>query len=264
VEHDSGVGRILTYGLEEGADIVAREIHISSEGLKFKISFRGRTYDISSSLMGLPNVYNIMSAAGASISLGVPWQVILNGIKKTGLVRGRFEKVDLGQNFLCFIDYAHTEDALERLISTASELIKNSPGSIQPHIITVFGCGGDRDRGKRPRMGAVATRLSDFVILTSDNPRSEDPSDIIQEIESGAVKSNYIKEPDRKEAIKKAVSLAREKDTVLIAGKGHEDYQEIKGIRYKFNDREILEEAIKDRLSIQRRNENSGCMEVRK
>jgi UDP-N-acetylmuramoyl-L-alanyl-D-glutamate--2,6-diaminopimelate ligase len=264
VEHDSEVGRILTYGLEEGADIVAREIHISSEGLKFKISFRGRTYDISSSLMGLPNVYNIMSAAGASISLGVPWQGILNGIKKTGLVRGRFEKVDLGQNFLCFIDYAHTEDALERLISTASELIKNSLGSIQPRIITVFGCGGDRDRGKRPRMGAVATRLSDFVILTSDNPRSEDPSDIIQEIESGAVKSNYIKEPDRKEAIKKAVSLAREKDTVLIAGKGHEDYQEIKGIRYKFNDREILEEAIKDRLNIQKRNENSGCMEVRK
>jgi UDP-N-acetylmuramoyl-L-alanyl-D-glutamate--2,6-diaminopimelate ligase len=263
-EHDPEAKRILTYGLEEGADIVAREIHTSSEGVKFKISFRSRTYDISSPLMGLPNVYNILSAAGASISLGVPWQVILDGISKTGSVRGRFEKVDIGQNFLCVIDYAHTEDALERLIYTAREFIKDSPGSIQPRIITVFGCGGDRDRGKRPRMGAVATRLSDFVILTSDNPRSEDPSDIIREIESGVVKSNYIKVPDRREAIRKAVSLAREKDTVLIAGKGHEDYQEIKGKRYPCNDKEILEEVIKDKLRIQERNENSGCMGVRK
>jgi UDP-N-acetylmuramoyl-L-alanyl-D-glutamate--2,6-diaminopimelate ligase len=196
--------------------------------------------------------------------LGVPWQVILDGISKTGSVRGRFEKVDIGQNFLCVIDYAHTEDALERLIFTAREFVKDSPGSTQPRIITVFGCGGDRDRGKRPRMGAVATRLSDFVILTSDNPRSEDPSDIILEIESGVVKSNYIKVPDRREAIRKAVSLAREKDTVLIAGKGHEDYQEIKGKRYPCNDREILDEVIKNKLRIQERNENSGCMGVRR
>jgi UDP-N-acetylmuramoyl-L-alanyl-D-glutamate--2,6-diaminopimelate ligase len=263
-EHEPEAKRMLTYGLGEGADIVAREIHASSEGVKFKISFRSRTYDISSPLIGLPNVYNIMSAAGASISMGIPWQVILDGISKTGSIRGRFEKVDVGQNFLCIIDYAHTEDAIERLILTAREFIKDSPGSMQPRIITVFGCGGDRDRGKRPRMGAVATRLSDFVILTSDNPRSEDPSDIILETESGAVKNNYIKEPDRREAIRKAVNLAREKDIILVAGKGHEEYQEIKGIRYPFNDREILEEVIKDRLKIQRRRENSGCMEVRK
>jgi UDP-N-acetylmuramoyl-L-alanyl-D-glutamate--2,6-diaminopimelate ligase len=263
-EHDPEAKRILSYGLEEGADIVAREIHTFSDGVKFKISFRSRIYDISSPLMGVPNVYNILSAAGAAISIGVPWQVILDGISKTGSVNGRFEKVDIGQTFICVIDYAHTEDALERLIFTARELIKDSPGSIQPRIITVFGCGGDRDHGKRPRMGAVATRLSDFVILTSDNPRTEDPSDIIREIESGAVKSNYITEPDRREAIRKAVSLAHEKDIILIAGKGHEDYQEIKGIRYKFNDREILEEVIKDRLRIKTRNENSGCMEVRR
>jgi UDP-N-acetylmuramoyl-L-alanyl-D-glutamate--2,6-diaminopimelate ligase len=262
--HHSEQRRMVTYGLEEGADIVAREIQISSEGVKFKISFRGRTYDISSSLMGLHNVYNIMSAAGASISLGVPWEVILDGIRKTRSVIGRFEKVDLGQNFLCVIDYAHTEDALQRLILTARELIKDSPRNIHPRIITVFGCGGDRDRGKRSRMGALATRISDFVILTSDNPRSEEPSDIIHEIESGAVKSNYIKEPDRREAIKKAVGLAREKDIVLVAGKGHEDYQEIKGMRYPFNDREILEEMLKDKVRFQKRNENSGCKEVRK
>lgn len=263
-ERDSGDGRILTYGLGKEADIEAREIYVSSEGIKFKISFRGRTHDISSPLMGLPNVYNIMSAVGASISMGIPWQAILDGIRKTGDVRGRFEKVDLGQGFICIIDYAHTEDALERLILTARELIKDLPSSIQPRVITVFGCGGDRDRGKRARMGAVATGLSDFVILTSDNPRSEEPSDIIQEIEGGAVKSNYIKEPDRREAIKRAVGLACEKDIILIAGKGHEDYQEIKGIRYPFNDREILEEVIKNKLRIQKSNENSGCMEVRK
>jgi UDP-N-acetylmuramoyl-L-alanyl-D-glutamate--2,6-diaminopimelate ligase len=261
--HDSEQQRMMTYGLEEGADIAAREIQISSEGVKFKISFRGRTYDISSPLMGLPNVYNIMSVVGASIFLGVPWQVILEGIRKARRVRGRFEKVNLGQNFLCIIDYAHTEDALEQLISTARELIKNPSDSVQARIITVFGCGGNRDRGKRSKMGAVATKLSDFVILTSDNPRSEEPSDIIREIESGAIRDNYIKEPDRSEAIRKAVGMARERDIILIAGKGHEDYQEIKGMRYPLKDREILEDAIRDKLGIQGTNEHCGCSAIR-
>jgi len=263
---DSEPSRILTYGLEDGADIVAREMNPSSEGLRFKLSFRGRSYDVSSPLIGLPNVYNIMSAAGVSISLGVPWQIILEGIRKTGGVTGRFEKVDLGQNFLCLIDYAHTEDALERLICTARELVKNSSHithCTSPRIITVFGCGGDRDRGKRPKMGAVATKLSDLVILTSDNPRSEEPSDIIREIEDGAVRRNYMKEPNRREAIRKAVDLACDRDIILIAGKGHEDYQEIKGMRYRLNDREILEEAIKDKLRIQGVNEHCGCSEIR-
>ncbi len=262
---DLELKRILTYGIEDGADIVAREINPSAGGLKFRISFRGRSYDVSSPLMGLPNVYNIMSAAGVSISLGVPWQIILEGIRKTGSVTGRFEKLDLGQNFLCLIDYAHTEDALERLICTARELVKNSSRIMQasPRIITVFGCGGDRDRGKRPKMGAAATRLSDLVILTSDNPRSEEPSDIIKEIEAGVVRRNYIKEPDRREAIRKAVNVACDRDIILIAGKGHEDYQEIKGTRYQFNDREILEEAIKDKLRNQGGNEHCGCSGMR-
>ncbi|MEW6674573.1 MAG: UDP-N-acetylmuramoyl-L-alanyl-D-glutamate--2,6-diaminopimelate ligase [Nitrospirota bacterium] len=272
------LGRILTYGLETGADIMARDINSSFKGLRFKIAFRGRNYNISSALMGLPNVYNIMSAAGASISIGVPWDIILEGIKNLGTVTGRFEKVNLDQNFLCIVDYAHTEDALERLIYTARELINkplvNSHQSLvkdsnklrvtsnkyedknlslvtchsSPRIITVFGCGGDRDRSKRPGMGTVATRLSDFVIITSDNPRSEDPNKIIREIEAGAIRRNYIIEPDRAEAIKRAIMLAGEGDIVLVAGKGHEDYQEIKGVRYRFNDREILEKAIKQRI----------------
>lgn len=251
---DTGI-QILTYGLEEGADIVAMEIKNSLDGLRFKISFHGRSYDVSSPLMGFPNVYNILSAAGASISLEVPWQTIIKGIEKAGGVKGRFEKVDLGQNFLCIVDYAHTEDALERLIYTAKELVKNSSRNghyVPPRVITVFGCGGDRDRGKRPRMGAVATRLSDLVIITSDNPRSEEPSEIIREIEDGVVKRNYITEPDRRKAIRKAIDMAGGSDVIIIAGKGHEDYQEVKGVRYRFNDKEILEEALKNKLGIQK------------
>lgn len=231
-------GEVYTYGLEPGSDLVATGIHDSSSGLKFSVVLRGRKYDVVTTLMGLPNVYNILSAVGVSVSLGVPWEVILEGIRKAESATGRFEKVDAGQEFLAIVDFAHTEDALERLIYTARGLSRGK-------IITVFGCGGDRDRGKRPVMGALATRLSDFVIITSDNPRSEKPEEIIKEIEAGAVRKNYLVEPDRKEAIKRAVLMAGKDDIVLIAGKGHETYQEIGGKRYAFNDREVLEEAIK-------------------
>jgi UDP-N-acetylmuramoyl-L-alanyl-D-glutamate--2,6-diaminopimelate ligase len=249
--------RILTYGIEAEADITAHDIHTSFQGLQFGIFFNGNRYNIMSPLIGIPNVYNILAAVGASISLGIPWQIIQEGIEKAGNVAGRFEKVDEGQDFLCIIDYAHTEDALERLIYTARELIKESEISSQilpksfPRIITVFGCGGDRDCGKRPGMGAIATRLSDVVIITSDNPRSEEPLRIIKDIESGTVRKNYIIEPDRKEAISKAVDMAKKGDIVLIAGKGHEDYQEIKGIRHPFSDRDVLKKTIKNTCRMQ-------------
>ena len=168
----------------------------------------------------------------------MPWEVILEGIRKSPPVRGRFEKVDVGQKFLAIVDYAHTEDALERLIYTARSLSRGN-------IITVFGCGGDRDRGKRPRMGAVATRLSDFVIITSDNPRSEKPEDIIRDIGAGAARKNYLIEADRKEAIKRAVLMAQENDVVLIAGKGHETWQEVGKKRFLFSDREVIEQSIR-------------------
>jgi UDP-N-acetylmuramoyl-L-alanyl-D-glutamate--2,6-diaminopimelate ligase len=257
--------KILTYGLEAGADITASELRNSFEGLRFKISHLGRSYDVSSPLTGLPNVYNIISTIGASISLGVPWQVVLEGIEKAEPVAGRFERVDAGQEFLCIIDYAHTEDALERLILASRELLSSrshpavrrqedrgfSSARSLPRIITVFGCGGDRDRGKRPGMGAVATRLSDFVILTTDNPRSEDAINIIRDIEGGVVNKNYLIEPDRKKAIAKAVGMAEAGDIVLIAGKGHEDYQEINGVRYPFSDRDVVTEAIKGKCKFQ-------------
>ena len=231
-------GKVYTFGLETGSDLMATGISDSVSGLKFSVMLNKRKYEVVSSLMGLPNVYNILSAAGLSLSLGVPWEVVLEGIRKAGPAKGRFEKVDAGQEFLAIVDFAHTEDALERLICTARGISRGK-------IIIVFGCGGDRDRGKRPVMGALATRLSDFVIITSDNPRSEKPGEIIREIEAGAVRNNYLVEPDRKEAIKKAVEMAGKDDIVLIAGKGHETYQAIGEQRYKFSDREVLEEAIK-------------------
>jgi UDP-N-acetylmuramoyl-L-alanyl-D-glutamate--2,6-diaminopimelate ligase len=247
---------ILTYGLHDGADIRAVEIENSFQGLSFTILFRGKRYHIDSRLIGLPNVYNILAAVGVARSLGISWKDIREGLSALEHISGRFEKIEAGQDFLCIVDYAHSEDSLERLIDTARALVtRNSKhddlqGS-SPRIITVFGCGGDRDHGKRPGMGAVATRLSDLVIITSDNPRSEEPTDIIREIESGTVRDNYIVEPDRKEAIRKAVSTAREGDIVLIAGKGHEDYQEIKGVRCQFSDKDVLEGFIKNKLNVQ-------------
>jgi UDP-N-acetylmuramoyl-L-alanyl-D-glutamate--2,6-diaminopimelate ligase len=237
---NSKVGNLITYGIEAGADIVAVNIKNSFDGLMFDINFNGRTYNVQSPLIGIYNVYNILSAVGAAVSQNVPWDAVISGIKNMVSVKGRFQKVDLGQNFLCIIDYAHTEDALERLICAARELTKD-----RGKIITVFGCGGNRDRGKRPRMAAIATKLSDYVLITSDNPRSEEPMEIIKEIEKGALRMNYTIEPDREKAIQKAVETAEEGDILLIAGKGHENYQEIKGARHKFSDIETAEKAIR-------------------
>lgn len=247
INHDDPWGRRLagdpavrayTYGLEAGADLMASDITTSFDGMQFRVSTRGRTYTASSALVGLPNVYNILAAAGAASAVGVPWETIIEGIRTAPAVRGRFEKLSAGGKFLAVVDYAHTEDALERLIYTARGLTKGK-------IITVFGCGGDRDRGKRPRMGAVATRLSDFVIITSDNPRTEDPAEIIRQVAEGAARKNYLLEPDRKEAIRRAILMAGQNDIVLVAGKGHEDYQETGGRRLPFNDREVVEESIR-------------------
>jgi len=241
----------VTYGLGPDADITARDIRSSFQGLNFTIVYGNETHHVRSKLSGITNVYNILAAAGLAVSLDIPWQSISKGIELTETVRGRFEKVDLGQKFLCVVDYAHTEDALERLITTARELSATErAGTSLPRsrIVTVFGCGGDRDRGKRPKMGEIATRLSDLVIITSDNPRSEEPADIIRDIEKGAVGKNYLVEPDRREAIRRALDMAEDEDIVLVAGKGHEEYQEIKGVRYQFSDRTVIEEIIRENL----------------
>lgn len=262
---------IITYGIEsEGADVKAKGIELSFRGLRFKVSMEGITEELTSSLCGITSVYNCLSACAVAKALNIPMQKIKEGIAMTKPVKGRFERVDLGQDFLAVVDYAHTEDALERLLLTARQLLNaysiaqktermmrekdeqfggcdsNKTGG---KIITVFGCGGNRDRGKRIKMGEIASKLSDFVIVTSDNPRNEDPKEIIREIERGIRGDNYIVIPDRKVAISLAVELASKGDIVLVAGKGHEEYQEIRGQKRYFSDRKVLEEAIKKTIS---------------
>ncbi|MEK7698048.1 MAG: UDP-N-acetylmuramoyl-L-alanyl-D-glutamate--2,6-diaminopimelate ligase, partial [Nitrospirota bacterium] len=226
----------ITCGLERGAMLRAKNITDNrlqtadnrlQWGLSFDIQMPDDRFTLKSGLIGRNNVYNILMSAGVAYALGVSREAIIEGIRTVKPVEGRLEKIDAGQNFLCIVDYAHTEDALKKLIEEA-RLITGGK------IITVFGCGGDRDRTKRPKMGAVASDLSDFVVITSDNPRIEEPSEIIKDIIKGIKKDNYMIEPDRAKAIEKAVSIAKTGDTLLIAGKGHENYQEIKGIRYPF------------------------------
>lgn len=233
----------ITYGINGAADIRASDIENSFSGVSFNLQYGGSDVArVESPLLGIANVYNTLAAASAALSLGIPIRAIKKGIKEMAAVRGRFEKIDAGQNFLCIIDYAHTPDALERLIATAKTLMTAKGGPAR--IITVFGCGGNRDKGKRPLMGEIATRLSDFVVVTSDNPRNEDPVEIIRDIETGIAKNNYQAVINRRDAITAAVKTAGPGDILLIAGKGHEDYQEIKGIRHRFNDKEEAEEAI--------------------
>ncbi len=212
-------------------------------GLSFEIQTPEGKFAVNSEFIGRNNVYNILMSVGVAYALGVNRDAIVEGVGKAKPVEGRFEKIDEGQEFLCIVDYAHTEDALKNLIREAGLMTKG-------RVITVFGCGGDRDRTKRPKMGAVAAELSDFVIITSDNPRTEEPMEIIKEISKGIRKNNYMVQPDRARAIKEAVTMAKRGETLLIAGKGHENYQEIKGVKYPFSDKEMLKEEIKKRLVV--------------
>ncbi len=238
----------LTYGIISG-DIRALNINNSLTGLRFDISFNNRLIRIESPLIGLINVYNILAAFALAFSMDIPLDAIQKGIMRLTSVRGRFQRIDMGQDFLVIVDYAHTPDALKRLILTAREVLTDSSRSSlqQGRIITVFGAGGDRDRGKRPMMGEIATKLSDFVVITNDNPRSEDPNEIIAEILKGVIGENYAVIPDRTEAITQAIKIAQKGDIVLVAGKGHEDYQEIKGQRFYFSDEETVRNALKER-----------------
>jgi UDP-N-acetylmuramoyl-L-alanyl-D-glutamate--2,6-diaminopimelate ligase len=234
-------GNVLTYGIEGGADLIGDVREMSDTGLSIDVSYEGQQHMLASKLMGAPNVYNILSAAAAALALGVSWDAIAQGVMNMKNVEGRFERVDLGQDFLLVVDYAHTDDALRRLIFAVREFTRG-------RVITVFGCGGDRDRGKRPLMGAAASELSDLVFVTSDNPRGEDPLTIIKDIEAGIKRDNYRIVPDRAEAIAEAVAAARASDTVLIAGKGHEDYQLIGDKKIGFSDKLVAEAAIRTKM----------------
>jgi len=235
--------RTVTYGLENGAEVTAKKFALSFAGLAFTASTPAGKIEVSSPLVGRINVYNILAAIGAAQALGIENAAIEKGLRDLESVSGRFQRIDEGQPFLVIVDYAHTDDALENLIRTAREL--NTKG----RVITLFGCGGEKDRTKRPVMGEVTGRLSDLTILSSDNPRQEDPLKIISDIIVGLQKTSgkYLIEPDREKAIALAMDEARAGDILLLAGKGHENYQMLASGTIHFDDREMARAALRAR-----------------
>ena len=231
---------MLWYGLGNECDL--RALHISSgfRGLRFDVQHGKLRFAVESPLMGRINVYNILAACGAGLSYGIAPEGIARGIAELRAVPGRFERVDEGQPFVVVVDYAHTDDALRNAIAVAR-------GLNPKRVITLFGCGGDRDRTKRPLMGQAAAEASDFVVLTSDNPRSEDPLAIMNDALVGIrrVDVPHVVEPDRAAAIARALKEAREGDLVILAGKGHETYQVLKDKTIPFDDRAVAREVLR-------------------
>jgi UDP-N-acetylmuramoyl-L-alanyl-D-glutamate--2,6-diaminopimelate ligase len=233
----------ISYGLQPGAQLTTKKFQLTFSGLAFTAQTPNGKIEIESPLVGRINVYNILAAIGAAQALGLSNEVIASGVRNLKSVSGRFQPIAMGQPFLVVVDYAHTDDALENLIRTAREL--NPKG----RIITLFGCGGEKDRTKRPVMGEVAGRLSDLTILSTDNPKSEDPLKIISDIVVGLQKTHgkYMIEPDREKAIGLAIDEARAGDILLLAGKGHENYQILADRTLEFDDREVARKALRDR-----------------
>lgn len=232
--------RVLWYGLPGDAQLHAESISTGFDGLRFDLCYEGKRQTIESKLAGRINVLNILAASGAALSYGIDLATIARGIAGCKAVPGRFERIDCGQPFLVAVDYAHTDDALRNVIQVAREMTRG-------RVITLFGCGGDRDRSKRPLMGMAAGELSDFVVLTSDNPRSEDPLDIINDALVGLRRFDtpHVAEPDRAKAIRIALEEAKAGDVVVLAGKGHEPYQVLKDRTIHFDDREAAREVLR-------------------
>jgi len=240
--------KTLSYSvLSKNTDIKAENISSSTTGIEMDVSIKGKgNIKIKSMLCGYFNVYNILASIGACVFLNIDKDTIQKGIEMMSGVSGRFEKIKEIEDFTVIVDYAHTPDGLENILKTASSIL--TTGS---RIITVFGCGGDRDKTKRSIMGSIAGKESDFLIITSDNPRTEEPLSIISMIEDGVKESgnkNYLKMEDRASAIEKALNTAAKNDIVIIAGKGHEDYQEFNGRRIYFSDQKIVKDWALRRL----------------
>lgn len=231
---------ILTYGLKTAADVMATDISYALSNTTFTLVTPRGNRTIKSHLIGTFNVYNMLAAATVALALDVSLDVIKRALEAITGVDGRFEQVLAGQDYAVIVDYAHTSDSLENVLETITTFKENK-------VYVVVGAGGDRDKTKRPLMAAVAEKYSDFVYLTSDNPRTEDPREILADMEAGMTTDRYEVIESRKAAIEKAVQAASSGDVILIAGKGHETYQEINGVRHDFDDREVARAAIKNR-----------------
>ena len=238
-----GDARVIWYGMSEGAELRAENIRSDFSGMHFDVTYEGQRQAMKSPLVGRINVSNILAAVGVGLSYGMDLPAIAEGIRTCPPVPGRFERIDNGQPFLVVVDYAHTDDALRNVIQAARELASQSG---KGRVITLFGCGGDRDRTKRPLMGMAAGELSDFVVLTSDNPRSEDPLDIINDVMVGLGRFDtpHVAEPDRGKAIARALGEAKAGDVVVLAGKGHETYQVLQDRTIDFDDRVTARQVL--------------------
>jgi UDP-N-acetylmuramoyl-L-alanyl-D-glutamate--2,6-diaminopimelate ligase len=248
INNDDAYGRqihpaphTVRYGFEAGADLRGSSLNMNFEGLRFTVQHGADRVELASPLVGKFNAYNILAACGTALSYGLDWKTISSAIARCPRVPGRFESVQQGQPFLVVVDYAHTDDALRNVISVARELHPK-------RVITLFGCGGDRDRSKRPLMAQAAAELSDYVVLTSDNPRSEDPLAIINDALVGLRRFDtpHALEPDRAKAIRAALREAGTGDIVILAGKGHETYQVLKDHVIHFDDREVARDVLRE------------------
>jgi UDP-N-acetylmuramoyl-L-alanyl-D-glutamate--2,6-diaminopimelate ligase len=234
--------KILWYAIDEAADITAYIKSMDISGSSLRLEYAGKSVEIKTTLPGRYNVSNILAAAGLCIATGFELETIAAGLTKLKAIPGRLEKIDGDADFSVIVDYAHTDDALKNVLSTLRPVCKGK-------LRVVFGAGGDRDRSKRPRMAKVAERLADFIYVTSDNPRTENAADIIDEIAAGFEETDSARiaiEPDRKKAIELAVKSAGKNDIVLIAGKGHETYQIIGERRFQFSDKETVLQYLKE------------------
>ena len=234
--------RVITYGMQPAAEICPSHYHFGWDGTDATYKTPLGELEVHTSLMGKPNLYNIGASIGVAVGLDIPSGAVQSGLQRLRNVPGRFELVSAGQLFRVIVDYAHTDDALEKVLRSAREITSG-------RVIVVFGCGGERDRTKRPVMGEVATRESDYAVVTSDNPRGEDAMGIIREIEGGMKGARYRVVADRREAIRTALGEAQKGDTVVIAGKGHETYQTIGDRSYAFDDRVVARELLDELIS---------------
>lgn len=238
----SATGSALSYGFDAEADVRVASTELTIHGTAIDVVVRGERIRVQSPLVGKFNVYNVVAAFATAVALGMKEDVILQGIESLPPVRGRFERITSPQGWTAIIDYAHTPDALEKCLKTIHEIMSTQH---RGKVITVFGAGGDRDKTKRPLMGKVAGELSDICIVTSDNPRTEDPQAIIRDILGGIPhRDGVIQQIDRRKAIGHALGIATSGDVVLVAGKGHEDYQVLGTEKVHFSDREVVQQYI--------------------